>query len=138
MDRVLRDVVASANLPKSIQTEFKLPAGMPNVMCDEQQIVIAFHNLIRNARDAMPDGGAMSISANVHDGFVDFSVSDTGMGIAEGDLDRILEPLFTTKARGMGLGLSITRAIVEKNQGSLSVTSELARGSTFVVRLTTS
>jgi two-component system sensor kinase FixL len=62
-------------------------------------------------------------------------VADTGHGIAADDLRRILEPFFTTKARGIGLGLAISNAILGKNEGSLSVESEVGRGSTFTVNL---
>jgi signal transduction histidine kinase len=62
-------------------------------------------------------------------------VTDTGSGIAPEDLDRIFEPLFTTKARGLGLGLSVARSLVAANGGEISVTSERGRGSTFTVRL---
>ena len=60
-----------------------------------------------------------------------FHISDNGIGISAEHLEKILEPLFTTKARGMGLGLSISRAIVEKNKGQLSVESELGQGKLF-------
>ena len=60
---------------------------------------------------------------------------DSGVGIPEEQLSQILEPLYTTKARGMGLGLAISRVIVEKNDGRLTVESELGKGSTFTVEL---
>ncbi len=135
MESVLRDVVASTNLPDNIQVEFDFPAALPRVFSDEHQISIAFRNLVRNARDSMPDGGTIKIGAVVDSNTVAFSVADTGIGISEQLIDQILEPLFTTKARGMGLGLSITLAIVEKNRGRLSFTSELGKGSTFSVAL---
>ena len=61
-------------------------------------------------------------------------MADTGAGIEASDLARIMEPLYSTKARGLGLGLAISRSIVEKNQGSLRVTSEPGRGSTFTIQ----
>ena len=135
MRPILRSVVSSTHLPANIKTEFHFPDELPNVLGDEHQIIIAFRNLIRNARDAMIEGGTMTIAAKINGNSVVFSVSDNGVGIAEQDLENILEPLFTTKARGMGLGLAITRAIVEKNQGLLSVQSELECGSTFSISL---
>ena len=72
------------------------------------------------------------------DGIVELSVADTGSGIEASDLARIMEPLYSTKARGLGLGLAISRSIVEKNQGNLLVTSEPGRGSTFTIRLNAS
>jgi two-component system sensor kinase FixL len=105
-------------------------------MVDASQIVIAFKNLVRNARDAMPDGGLLKITADIAESTVEFHVTDSGTGISPENLQQVLEPLFTTKARGMGLGLSITRAIVEKNQGKLSVESEFGVGSRFTIELT--
>ena len=64
---------------------------------------------------------------------IEISVADTGVGIKQEDLDRIMEPLYTTKARGIGLGLAIARAILDKHNGRLTVTSECGRGTTFVV-----
>ena len=98
--------------------------------------MIVFGNLIRNARDAMPDGGQLSISAEVNAEHVGITVGDTGSGINPENINRILEPLYTTKSRGIGLGLAITRAIVEKHSGRLSVISEPGNGASFTVHLT--
>ena len=66
---------------------------------------------------------------------MEVDVADTGVGISPENLSRITEPLYSTKARGLGLGLAIVRAILDKNQGSLRVASEVGRGTTFTVRL---
>ncbi|MGB2501481.1 MAG: PAS domain-containing sensor histidine kinase [Mariniblastus sp.] len=135
IEPLLRTVVSSLRLPEILDVVFSFEEGMPDVMVDERQIAIAFRNLIRNARDAMPDGGVLTIGSKVSALQVVFSIKDSGVGIASENLKNIIEPLFTTKARGMGLGLSITRAIVEKNQGSLSVESEIGVGSEFGISL---
>jgi two-component system sensor kinase FixL len=83
----------------------------------------------------MPDGGTLRIAACRVDDEVETSIADTGIGIKREDLERILEPLYSTKARGIGLGLALTRSIVEKHSGTLRVVSELGKGSTFTVRL---
>lgn len=132
---VLKTALSSVSLSKDVNSKMEFPEDLPNVMVDSNQIVIAFKNLIRNARDAMLGGGDLAITATVKDESVTFHVSDTGTGISAENIEKILEPLFTTKARGMGLGLSITRAIVEKNQGKLSVESELGTGSCFSIEL---
>ena len=123
---------------EGIEVTVDCPAGLPHALGDGDQLQIALGNLIRNARDAMAQGGRLAISARANDGVVEISVADTGVGIEAKDLARIMEPLYSTKARGLGLGLAITRSIVEKNQGSLRVTSEPGRGSTFTIRLTAS
>ncbi len=135
METVLRSVLGSVNLPAEIKVVFNLPDPLPVVLADENQIAIAFRNLIRNARDAMPEGGTLTLSADVKDEMVSFNFADTGVGISEELINSILEPLFTTKARGLGLGLLITLAIVEKNQGDLSYSSEQGKGSVFSVGL---
>lgn len=132
---VLRTTLASIGLPDRIQVDISLDENLPPVLADENQIVIAFANLIRNARDAMPDGGRLDVSATVDPEVVSFHIADSGSGIKEEHLAKILEPLFTTKARGMGLGLSITQAILEKNKGSLSIESQFGTGSRFTVQL---
>jgi two-component system sensor kinase FixL len=102
---------------------------------DAHQLRIVFGNLIRNARDAMPQGGELVIRARDVGNEVAIEVVDTGVGIRSEDLGKIMEPLYSTKARGIGLGLAITRAIVEKHGGKLDVASELGRGTTFTVTL---
>lgn len=119
----------------NITLEIDCPASLPPVLVDFNQIRIALSNLIRNAQDAMPEGGRLSITARPSAGGVEISVADTGVGIPAEDLRRILEPFFSTKARGIGLGLAITRAIVDKNKGKLRVASLLGQGSTFTVQL---
>lgn len=132
---VLIKVLKETSLPESIEVELELPDDLPSVLIDEHQIPIVFRNLVRNARDAMPDGGKLSVSAVACDDKVIVHVKDTGIGIAPENLTRITEPLFSTKARGMGLGLSISRTILEKNQGQLKVESELGKGTEFKIEL---
>jgi signal transduction histidine kinase len=125
------------NLPgDGIQVVIDCPTSLPPVLADADQIRIVLGNLIRNAREAMPDGGRLTVSARPSGDGVEVAVTDTGVGITRENLDHILEPLYSTKAKGLGLGLAITRAILEKNKGSLRVVSEPGKGSTFTVRLT--
>jgi two-component system sensor kinase FixL len=83
----------------------------------------------------MPHGGRLTISACTDRDAIDVAVQDTGDGVPRENLAKIMEPLFTTKARGIGLGLAMARAIVEKHHGRLSVVSEPGQGATFTVRL---
>ncbi|MEZ6094535.1 MAG: PAS domain S-box protein [Pirellulaceae bacterium] len=123
------------DIPKNILIEFAFDPETPPVLVDENQISIAIKNLIRNARDAMPEGGVLKIGSENSDDSIRFFVEDNGSGIAPDQLQKILEPLFTTKARGMGLGLSITITILEKNKGKLFVESEIGKGSRFTFQL---
>jgi signal transduction histidine kinase len=119
-----------------VEVALELLGEVPHVLGDSDQLRIALGNLIRNARDAMPDGGRLTVRGCELDDAVELSVIDTGPGMEAKELVRIMEPLYSTKARGLGLGLAIARSIVDKNQGSLRVTSEPGRGSSFTIRLT--
>ena len=132
----LPQIARAVGLPPNIEVQWQFDDGLPHVIVDEFQIPIVFKNLIRNARDAMQDGGGtITIGATAEGEHVDISVADTGVGIAPDQLQKIMEPLYSTKARGMGLGLAITRAIVKKNSGQLTVESTEGEGSKFTVRL---
>jgi signal transduction histidine kinase len=83
----------------------------------------------------MPNGGKLTITSEKYNGEVKFVFTDTGVGISEENLNRLFEPLFTTKARGMGLGLSICKRIVEAHGGTITVESEPNKGTTFTITL---
>jgi signal transduction histidine kinase len=122
-------------LPDNIQLILDCPPSLPPVLADRDQVRIVFANLIRNACDAMPAGGRLTVTARVVDGGIETAVTDTGVGISPDLFSRIMEPLYSTKARGLGLGLSLARALLEKNGGSLRAVSEPGKGSTFIVFL---
>lgn len=131
----IQQALTNNPIPQSIAVELDLPDSLPPALGDAGQVGIVFANLVRNARDAMPNGGRLSIRAAPVDGSVQVSFSDTGVGIAPENLNRILEPLYSTKARGMGLGLALSKAILDRHQATMRVESELGRGTTFTLRL---
>jgi signal transduction histidine kinase len=94
-----------------------------------------FTNLTRNAIDAMPNGGTITIRSKRDGNTVVFSFSDTGQGMSRETLAKIWSPLFTTKAKGMGFGLPICKRFVEGHGGKISVESQADKGSTFTVVL---
>ena len=114
---------------------FQIPCDLPHALADDKQLAIVFDNLIRNACEAMPQGGRLTLSARHVQGRVEVSVNDTGCGIAPEELPHIREPFRSTKPRGIGLGLALSQAILEKNRSTLNVTSEVGKGSTFTVVL---
>ena len=132
---LLRDTVERADVPEGVDVTFSLPADLPPVHTDPHQMSEVFLNLITNACQAMNDVGRMTIvSARVGDS-VRTSIADTGPGIPPDNLTRLFEPLFTTRAGGTGLGLSLCRGFVDANQGTISVRSRLGAGATFTVDL---
>ena len=107
---------------------------LPQVVGDRIQLQQVLLNLITNAIDSMAneDGPrVLSIKSEIQDGGVMISVADTGKGIGSQDLDRIFNPLFTTKSGGMGMGLSICRSVIEAHDGRLWVVGNTPRGAVF-------
>jgi two-component system, NtrC family, sensor kinase len=131
----VRQVLETNPPPEGCRAEIDCPPTLPPALGDPDQVRIVLANLVRNAREAMPQGGVLSITGRAAGGSVEVEVGDTGVGIPTDQLARIMEPLYSTKARGLGLGLAIARAILEKNDGSLRVASEPGKGSAFTVRL---
>jgi diguanylate cyclase (GGDEF)-like protein len=105
------------------------------VQMDKDKIVQVLLNLVRNAIEAMAEPGTLHIRAKLEHRDVVIEVEDTGSGIPEQELPKIFNPFYTTKENGTGLGLSICHKIVQDHGGSMSVRSEIGRGSTFAVKL---
>lgn len=135
LEECVRDTLTTQSLPTEIEVQLDIPATLPRVLGDRAQMMIVLGNLLRNARDAMPHGGRCTIRGALVDGKVEVTIEDTGVGIPAEALHRVMEPLYSTKARGLGLGLALARAIVQKNNGSLRVASEVGRGSRFTIEL---
>jgi signal transduction histidine kinase len=106
-----------------------IPVKLPAIKAIEKLLKQAILNLFRNAVDAMPQGGTLRLSAGVKEESVYLEIADTGVGIPA-DLD-IFQPFATTKERGMGLGLAITRHLVEAHGGSIGYRSKPGEGTTF-------
>ena len=109
--------------------------GIDVIFCDREYIRLGLINLIVNAIQSIDDSGKVSIECADEDGMARLSVSDTGQGIAEDELDRIFEPYYSTKKLGIGLGLAITKRFVEEHGGTISALSEVGKGTTMIIRL---
>ncbi len=121
--------------PEDVEVTTQIVSDLPPVYVDPYQVEQVLANLITNAYQAMPEGGFLTISARVEKGQVALSVADTGVGIPEENMAKLFEPLFTTKTKGLGLGLMVVKTLVEANGGNVEVQSQVGRGSTFTVRL---
>jgi two-component system, NtrC family, sensor kinase len=135
IDACIREVLEQTSLPPSIEVTTAGIEDLPLVAADAKQVQIVLSNLIRNARDAMSGTGRLTLTGTTERTMVEIGVSDSGPGVPVDQLRRIMEPFYTTKARGLGLGLAISRSIVERNHGELLVKSQVGQGSTFLVRL---
>jgi len=118
---------------RGITVEQVFPADLPPISADGEKLKQVLLNLCKNAVEAMPHGGTLTIRAHNSGGYVRLEVSDTGVGLPEG-VD-IFEPFITTKAQGTGLGLTIARQIVSAHKGMLTYQSRPGKGTTFTLML---
>ena len=109
-------------------------APMP-LMADPELLHRALSNLVLNAKDAMPDGGRVSLSARNRDGKVELRVADTGQGLTPEECERLFTPYYTTKVHGTGLGLAIVQSVIADHAGTITVESREGQGATFVITL---
>jgi PAS domain S-box-containing protein len=116
----------------SITMRTELAADLPEIMADRVQLQQVFMNLMLNAIEAMKDsGGELKVKSQLLDGQLQFSVSDTGVGLPTEKMDQIFSAFFTTKPQGSGMGLAISRSIVESHGGCLWAGANDGRGATF-------
>ncbi len=157
---LIRRSLIKCQVPESITLIFEVPDNLPPLMVDHLQSSQIFSNLITNAVQAMPEGGTLTIGAKsgqcselsgrgseetcVEIGkfkeepdwnFLEISVTDSGEGIPAENMKEIFQPLFTTRPRGIGLGLPIARKLTEENGGLITVVSRPGEGTTFTVVL---
>jgi signal transduction histidine kinase len=140
LSALVNEQLERINVPSTTTVVTRIPADLPRAHIDRVQIGQVVLNLLTNAVQALPDRcGSITVKADREAGgsAVRLEVIDTGSGISDENLDQIFEPLFTTKARGIGLGLAVSRSLVHANRGSINVRSAVGKGTAFVVRLPT-
>jgi PAS domain S-box-containing protein len=153
---LVRNALSRATVPEKVEVVTQLEE-LPAILADPDQLGQVFANIILNGFQAMPEGGQLVVKTSEvsekppRSGWVAVSFADTGVGIPEENLGKLFEPLFTTKAKGIGLGLAVTRTLVEGHGGTIEIqspstlrrgsgqaglrTGEVGKGSTFTVRL---
>ena len=139
---IVAEVVSILNeqlIKNKIVLNTELDQNIPQIVGDGNQLQQVVLNLLINAKDAMPEGGRISIKTTYRQDkqCVELSFSDTGCGIAPDILDKIFDPFFTTKkvGKGTGLGLSVSYGIIKQHKGDITVCSSLNQGTTFFVTL---
>ncbi|MCM2359448.1 MAG: ATP-binding protein [Geobacteraceae bacterium] len=156
---LINQSLARCVIPENVRLRADLPEIPLVARIDPHQMVQVLRNLLTNALQAMPDGGALHVAARRVRGpmfdvrgseqnverrtpnvepdaeFVEISVADTGVGIPPENMERIFQPLFTTRSRGIGLGLAYSKKLAEANGGRIEVASRLGEGTTFTVML---
>lgn len=133
---VTSKVIAAFKMPVAVKLVENFPKEELTVLIDRGQLEIVIEGIINNAIQAMGGKGTLTVGiSRTADGRAEVAIADSGPGIAPDILDRIFDPLFSTKEQGIGLGLSIARAIVDKHSGSIEVKSKPGEGAIFIIRL---
>jgi len=136
INQAVEDALSSVEISENIEVKTMLKEDLPAILADFDKIKGACVNIIANAVSAMPEGGKLEIKTEENTGgSIEISIADTGTGIPKENLQTIFNPLFTTKARGFGLGLSLCKKYVEAHGGEIRVESEVGKGSAFTVKL---
>ncbi len=133
--QLIEQSLDKCTIPPSVTVKLDIPESLSPLRVDAMQICQVFRNLISNGVEAMPEGGTLEIRALEKEAakYVTISVRDTGTGMTPEQLDKLFQPLFTTKARGIGLGLVVVKNLTEANGGSIEVQSEAGKGTVFSV-----
>jgi PAS domain S-box-containing protein len=134
---LLEQTLHKLSMPSSIAIKLDIPDKISPLRVDAMQIQQVLRNLISNGVEAMPEGGTLEIGASedAPAGILTISVRDSGSGMAPEILPKLFQPLFTTKARGIGLGLVVVKNLTEANGGTVKVQSEAGKGTLFTVTL---
>ncbi|AOH54075.1 hypothetical protein ABE28_006900 [Peribacillus muralis] len=130
------ELLAAQALLENIQFDTFFDEVEFPVLCEANQLKQVFINIIKNALEVMPDGGAVRIDTSRCTGkYVCISITDQGMGISSEKLKKLGEPFYTTKDRGTGLGLMVSYKIIEEHKGYIDVESEVDKGTSFHIYL---
>lgn len=135
LGKIVQRAVDEAQIPPEVEVKTQIGEGLASARLDPTQIRRVLDNLIRNAVEAMPEGGTLVLSLEDEDEGLILKVVDTGDGIPEEEMTHIFKPFYTTKPNGMGLGLAYCKRAVEAHGGTIAFVSEAGVGTTFTVML---
>jgi len=135
--QLVAQVMGKCAIPPSVTVRLDIPSAISPLRVDAMQIQQVLRNLVSNGIEAMAEGGTLEIAAveNRQDGNIRISVRDSGAGIAPEQMDKLFQPLYTTKVRGIGLGLVVVKNLTGANGGRVEVVSEPGKGSAFSITL---
>jgi signal transduction histidine kinase len=131
---LIDDAITKAAVPSRISLTKKLVNDMPAVYGDYDLLLLALVNLLKNGIEAIQGEGHIDIHATHDDNFVTMSITDTGAGIDERDIERIFSPFYSRKEAGLGLGLAYVKRIMEIHNGRVDVETQKGEGSTFILK----
>ncbi len=135
---VTLDAIVNSEVPGTVNVIRNITEQEVLVNADPEQLKMAFKNIVKNAIQAMDGKGTLEVTVGKIDDQAELSFTDTGPGIAPENIDKIFQPLFSTKAKGLGFGLSIAKMIIDKHGGSIQAKPEPGKGATILIRLSLS
>jgi PAS domain S-box-containing protein len=133
--KTLRDIVSTVTVPQDVHVIFAIQPGFPKMQSDPAFLKRIFVNLITNAVQAMPNGGKLTLAVTTSSKHAIIKVEDTGQGIPEDARAKIFKPLFTTKAKGQGLGLAVVKKLTNALGGNIAFSSVVGKGTCFTVEI---
>jgi signal transduction histidine kinase len=135
LGKLVNEVFSTLIISQNVKTKIEIQDDSPKVPVDPMLMKRVFSNLFTNAVQAMPNGGQLTVSIHKKGDNAIIDVIDTGSGILKENLSKLFNPLFTTKAKGQGLGLAVCKRLVDAHGGVINVESEVNKGSKFTVTL---
>jgi signal transduction histidine kinase len=132
---LVEEVISTLPVPKEIEASTTMSDDFPRLAVDPDLMKRLFTHLLTNAIQAEPEGGRILVSLTVEGGNAAIQIQDNGIGIPEENLDRLFVPLFSTRAKGQGFGLAVSKPLVEAHGGTIAAVSEVGKGTAFVIRL---
>ena len=133
---LIEEALSGVTLPFNVKVVRQLDDDLPVLLADPIQLGQVFGNIILNGFQAMPEGGELIVKTGLEDSdWLRISFTDTGTGISKENLQKVFEPLFSTKAKGIGLGLAVSRSMILEHGGDIDVKSSEGEGTTFTIRL---
>ena len=135
INSIVKEVSSRLKIAPEVKLTLELGRDLPYVEADALQMRQVFYNIAQNALESMEREGKLNIRTGLKGDFMEIAFSDTGSGISKENLQKIFDPLFSTKTKGTGLGLSICTVLVERHGGKIEVQSEEGKGTTLTVKL---
>lgn len=133
--RNILEVLAVEMEENAIRTEHYPDASLPVLCLDENQIRRVIINIIKNAIQAIPDGGTITVTTEQEDQWVKVEIADTGIGISDEDIDKLFDAFFSSKSTGSGLGLTVSAQIINNHGGTIEVMRRVPKGTIFIIKL---
>lgn len=135
LEQAVVGVIGTLKIPDDVEVSVRLDERLRSVWADGNLFKRVFTNMLTNGIQAMPEGGSLTVTGTASDDEATMVVSDTGVGVSEENMSKLFQPLFTTKAKGTGLGLAVCKRIVDAHRGEITVESEEGEGTSFTIKI---